>query len=489
MKDRLNRTKFSRTVVALLVVGIIAAVACGASGKKNHTATNSKKAPLAPLSYDPNLSLAPLVEKVSPAVVNIQISKKVKMTGMGGPSSLFDFFFGPRERGFGGHNGIPENMQKAMGSGFIIDSKGYVVTNHHVVHGADEIEVKLSDERSFAATIVGSDERTDVALLKIEGAKGLPSVQFGDSTKMKVGDHVVAIGNPFGLDHTVTSGIVSAKARVIGAGPYDDFIQTDASINPGNSGGPLFNLSGEVIGINTAISRSGQGIGFAIPSDLAEGLIDSIKDKGKVVRGWLGIVFQPLDDALVKVLKLENNNGALVTQVNADSPGAKGGLQERDVIISVDGKKLSSARDLPVMVAGLRPEKTYPFEVVRDGKTKVLKVKIGTMPDDLSASNGTPEKLDTNVKLGFSVVPLDAATRSQLGAEAVSNGVVVAKVKPGSSAAKTLQRGDIITEVNRQTISSIADFEAVVQKVSKGDDLLVRIFRRGGWIYSAIRLE
>ncbi|MBN2341777.1 MAG: DegQ family serine endoprotease [Deltaproteobacteria bacterium] len=485
-----NKPKFSSTVIALLIVGIIAAVACGASGGKKNPATKSaKQAPLAPLSYDPNLSFAPLVEKVSPAVVNIKISKKVKATGFGGPSSLFDFFFGPRERGFGRPDGLPDYAQKAMGSGFIIDAAGYVVTNHHVVDGADEIEVTLSDERVFQAEVVGSDERTDVALLKLKEAGKLPTVQFGDSSALKVGDHVVAIGNPFGLDHTVTSGIVSAKERVIGAGPYDEFIQTDASINPGNSGGPLFNLSGEVIGINTAIARTGQGIGFAIPSDLAKGLIDSIREKGKVVRGWLGIVFQPLDEPLKNVLKLKDTKGALVTQVNEGSPGDTGGLQAKDVIVAVNNKRLNSARDLPSMVAGLRPEQTYPFTVIRDGKEKTLNIKIGTMPDDIGSPNSTQEKTDTNKKLGFSIAPLDAMSRSQLNAESLSGGVVVTEVNPDSHAAESIQRGDIITEVNNMPINTLESFKAAVSKTQIGDDMLLRIYRKGAWTYAAIRIQ
>jgi serine protease Do len=485
-----SRSHFPRTIVALLTVGLIAAVACGASGKKHQQGTSAKSqnAPLSPLSYDPNVSLAPLVEKVGPAVVNIKISKKMKMRGFGGPSSLFDFFFGPRDRGYGAPDEVPDYAQKAMGSGFIIDSHGYVVTNHHVVDGADEIEVTLSDERTFAAEVVGSDERTDVALLKLKDADKLPVVHFGDSSKLNVGDHVVAIGNPFGLDHTVTAGIVSAKERVIGAGPYDEFIQTDASINPGNSGGPLFNLAGEVVGINTAISRNGQGIGFAIPSDLARGLIHSIRETGKVVRGWLGIVFQPMDDNLAKVLNLKSSKGALVTQVVAGSPGEKGGIKERDVIMAVNGKALKSSRDLPALVASLAPEKVYTFDIVRDGKNKTLKIKIGTMPDDLTAAAAEGKSGGSDAGPGFNVAPLDTLTRSQLGAESVTGGVVVTDVNRESDAAKSLQRGDIITEVNRNPVSSVDDFNAAIKSLKKGDDLLVRVFRRGGWLYGVIRL-
>ena len=278
--------KTHQLAIGALSVAVIAAVACGAAGGKS-IRNEGGPPPMSPVTYDPRVSLAPLVDKVGGAVVNIQTTSRIRQRGFRGQGSLFDFFFGPGGPG----SGVPmpaEQKRQSVGSGFIIDPEGYVVTNRHVVAGADEIEVQLSDNRTFRARRVGEDERTDVALLQLENARSLPSVAFGSSDRMRVGDRVVAIGNPFGLDHTVTEGIISAKERVIGAGPYDDFIQTDASINPGNSGGPLFNLSGEVIGINTAIARTGQGIGFAIPSDLARGVIESLRRDGKVTRGWLG---------------------------------------------------------------------------------------------------------------------------------------------------------------------------------------------------------
>ena len=495
---RLSRQNFisqkSLRWTGVIAAILVAVVACGASGKKNEPASSGahKNAgpPLAPLSYDPKQSLAPLVERVSPAVVNIKTSVKVRGGfGMNDPGRLFEFFFGPQGDSFGAvPPQMPEQQRQAMGSGFIIDRDGYVVTNHHVVNGADDIEVTLVDERSFTAEVVGSDERTDVALLKLKDASNLPVVNFGSSDALKVGDHVVAIGNPFGLDHTVTSGIVSAKERVIGAGPYDDFIQTDASINPGNSGGPLFNLAGEVVGINTAITRTGQGIGFAIPSDLARGLIDSIREKGKVVRGWLGIVFQPLDKELAAFLGAKDSSGALVTRVNPGSPGEKGGLKERDVILEVDGRKLNSSRDLPALVAGVAPGRSVPFRILRNAKEQELSIAVGDMPEDFSEEAGPAKAGDEAAKnLGFSVAPLDDRTRTRLGADGVT-GVVVTGVAPDGPA-KALARGDIIVEVNRKPVSSVEEFRAASSSLRKGDQMLLRLFRRGGWLYAIIRLQ
>jgi serine protease Do len=475
--------KSKRVWTTCLVLAFVAAVACGAAGDKP-----KGKAPLEPLTYDPQLSLAPLVEKVAPAVVNIRTTMSVRMTGLPGAEQFFEFFFGPRGRG------MPmqpqERKQEAAGSGFIIEKNGLVVTNHHVVDGASEIEVQISDERKFDADLVGSDERTDLALLRLRGAKGLPTVAFGDSDALRVGDHVVAIGNPFGLDHTVTAGIVSAKERVIGAGPYDAFIQTDASINPGNSGGPLFNLEGEVVGINTAIVPQGQGIGFAIPSSLAKDLIQSLQSDGKVVRGWLGLVFQPLDEALAKAFGVGKDEGALVADVTAGSPAEKAGIAIGDVIVEVGGKKLEDARQLPALVAKLKPGAKAPVTVVRQGKRKTITVEIGEMPSEIAGDK--PPKVSqpdegVHTTLGFSVRPLDENLRRRVGAQGVE-GVVVSDVDPRAAAGDALRSGDVIAEVNRTPVRDVAEFDAIVKDLKKGDDVLVRVFRQGTWSYIVIRL-
>ncbi len=473
----------------MLALVLFAAVACGAASARDKN--KKQNGPLSPTTYDPQISLAPLVDKVSPAVVNIRTRTTVRgMQGMMGPEGLFEFFFG-RRQGRGDPFGRTERTLQAAGSGFIIDSGGLVVTNHHVIKDVDEIEVQLSDDRIFMAQVVGSDQRTDVALLRLDKAKGLPTVEFGDSEALKVGDRVVAIGNPFGLDHTVTAGIVSAKERVIGAGPYDDFIQTDASINPGNSGGPLFDLSGYVIGINTAVNRNAEGIGFAIPSNLARDMIEALKNGGTVVRGWLGVVPQPLTDELAQVLGLPDKAGALVANVQADSPAKKGGLKVRDVIVKIDGKKLKNSRGIYPLIAGLKPGKTVSFSVIRDGKRKTLKVKIGTRPDDDEAGDGSTGKKSTvtqTPKLGIQIDDLNDNLRRRLGAEDAVRGVVVTELEMDSPLRKVVRKGDIITELNRDPVGDVASFREIVTKLGSGDDLLLLIYRRGAWIYQVVRL-
>ena len=481
---------------------VIALVACGATGAKNKTAEtgktsraqSEKTAPLTPLTYDPRISLAPLVERLGAAVVNIQITQKVRMRGGMPGGNLFEFFFGPQGQEGGPFGRPAERQRQSMGSGFIIDASGLVVTNHHVVKDADEIEVKLHDSRTFSAKLVGSDERTDVALLKLDKASGLPTVTFGSSADMRVGDRVVAIGNPFGLDHTVTEGIISAKERIIGAGPYDDFIQTDASINPGNSGGPLFNLKGEVIGINTAITRTGQGIGFAIPSDLASSVIASIQSSGKVTRGWLGVTFQPMDADLARALGAPNADGALVSEIVADSPAQKGGVQVRDIIVGVAGKKVKNASELPARVAVLKPGQKVVFDLLRNGKPAKVTVEIGEMADDgegvsgAGKGKGAGKDAEAAKQLGIEVVPLDDNLKRRLQADAVKSGVVVSAVKPDGPAARGLREGDIIVEVNREAVTDVASFHKRLSDLRKGDDVLLQIYRRGTWRFLVIRL-
>jgi serine protease Do len=472
------------TKLTILVLAIFAAFSCGASGVKGKD-TQGEATAAAACAAQP--SLAPLVDKVAGAVVNIRTKVKVSSPGGAvGPDRLFEWFFGPR-----GNRQLPfpsperEQIQRSMGSGFIIDASGIVATNRHVVEGAEEIEVQLSDERKFDAEIIGSDERTDLAVLRLKNAKGLPAASFGDSNMLRVGDYVVAIGNPFGLDHTVTLGIVSAKERVIGAGPYDEFIQTDASINPGNSGGPLFNLRGEVIGINTAIAPQGQGIGFAIPSSLAKSLIDTLRKEGRVMRGWLGISFQPLTEELAKAFKVSANKGAVVANVSPGSPAAAANIKTGDVILEVNGTKLKSARDLPRLVAALRPGSNSSFLMMREGKQQTLTVKIGEMPEEggSAAQKGRSNRGPVNTQLGFEVVPLDDQLKQRLNAEGIERGVVVSRIDPNGIAAGALSEGDIIFEVNRNRISSVADFKEKTKEYKSGGRLLLLVFRGGSWTY------
>lgn len=486
---KIRRNKWIQLTLLLVIIAIASAVACGAAppgnrhGKGKHDGT-----PLSPTTYNPQVSLAPLIKKVSPAVVNIRTTVKVRRNSNFMGPDIFEWFFGPRGRGRSPFPS-PDSAQKqrSMGSGFIVDKTGLVVTNHHVVVNADEIEIQLSDDRTFKADLVGSDERTDVALLRLRGGKNLPTVSFGNSEKLEVGDHVVAIGNPFGLDHTVTSGIVSAKARRIGAGPYDDFIQTDASINPGNSGGPLFDLSGQVIGINTAIAPQGQGIGFAIPSKMAQSVIASLTNNGKVVRGWLGIAFQPVDDTLAQAFKVKTKDGAMVANVTPGSPAEKGGLRNGDIIIEVAGKKLDEASDLPTLVASLSPGKVAGFKVLRNGKSKTLKVKIGEMPDSTDGRPALKSREKGKTALGFHVESLDDRNKKMLGIKDIE-GVVVTQVDPGSAANEGISSGDVIVEVNRQKVRNLKEFNEKTKNLHSSDDMLLLVYRNGGWRYVVIRL-
>ncbi|MCU0660939.1 MAG: DegQ family serine endoprotease [Myxococcota bacterium] len=489
---RMLRTKNTTLMSLLAMAGLAAAmaVACGAASSKDAGADAKAKkddAPLAPISYDPRISLSPLVEKVGPAVVNISTSQVVRrpMSPFGGMDP-FEFFFGPR-----GPQGMPgpemDRKARSLGSGFIIDKSGVVVTNNHVVAGADEIEVQLSDKRKFKGKVIGTDPRTDVAVLRLEGAKNLPTVMLGDSDALKVGDQVVAIGNPFGLDHTVTAGIVSAKERVIGAGPYDQFIQTDASINPGNSGGPLFNLRGEVVGINTAIAPQGQGIGFAIPSNQARHVSDSLSRDGKVVRGYLGLLLQPLDEQLGSAMGVKNGQGALVAEVTSGSPAEAAGVQAGDIVVEVAGKAVKDSRSLQNAVAGLKPGSKVKLKVIRNKDAKNLDVTIGEMPSEPGeATSGKKAKADA--RLGFGVSALSGELRQRLGLPPSAQGVVVDGVDESAPASEVLRPGDIITEVNRKSVRSVEDFKAATTSLKKGDDMLLRLNRQGQWLYAVIRL-
>ena len=353
-------------------------------------------------------SFSQLAEKSTPAVVNIR-TVKVMQGGGGsvfrhfqkGPWSKEDPFNEFFEKFFGDR--VPrEFKQRSLGSGFILDKEGYIVTNNHVVESADEIEVKLNDGQEFEAEIVGRDANTDIALIKIKSGDDFPFITLGDSDALKIGEWVLAIGNPFGLEHTVTAGIVSAKGRVIGAGPYDDFIQTDASINPGNSGGPLLNMKGEVVGINTAIVASGQGIGFAVPVNLAKGIIEQLKTKGEVTRGWLGVAIQDISEEMSEYYGLDDKKGALVAEVFEGDPADQAGIQAGDVIVAVNGEKIESSRDLTRIIAGIPVGDNAKISVLRNGKTKTFKVGIARRDEDRLAS-GDRQSTEQKEALGIRV--------------------------------------------------------------------------------------
>ena len=421
-----------------------------------------------------------LAEMASPAVVNIRTVKTIKGGGpvfrqfqrdpWGRKGPFKDFF----ERYFG------EDMQKefkqpSLGSGFIIDKDGFVVTNNHVIEDADQIKVKLKDEREYDATIVGRDPNTDIALLKIDSGQNLPTIELGDSDKLKVGQWVVAIGSPFGLEHTVTAGIVSAKGRVIGSGPYD-VIQTDASINPGNSGGPLLNLNGEVVGINTAIVASGQGIGFAIPVNLAKGIIVALQTEGEVTRGWLGVAIQDLSGDMAEYYEVENKKGVFVMDVFKGDPADKAGIKPKDIILEVNGQRIITSRQLTGMIAGIPVGESAKIKILRDGKEKTVKVKIVKRDETKLASRGRPTEQAEEFGIRVSDLTPEIAQRLNI---AETSGVIVSEIQSGGKGEEAdIRVGDIIKEINRRPIETVSDYQEILSQVDSGESVNLFIRRK-----------
>jgi serine protease Do len=423
-----------------------------------------------------------LAEKASPAVVNIRTVKTIKGGGQVfrhfmrppmGPNDPFHEFF---ERFFGDER-QREFKQRSLGSGFIIDKEGYIVTNNHVIEDADEIRVQLRNEKEYDAEIVGRDPNTDIALIKIKGPPNLPVLKLGDSDALKVGEWVVAIGNPFGLDHTVTAGIVSAKGRVIGAGPYDDFIQTDASINPGNSGGPLLNLEGEVIGINTAIVASGQGIGFAIPINMALGIVEQLRQKGEVTRGWLGVGIQDVTGEVAEYYGLKEGEGVLVAQVFPGDPAEKAGIQSQDIILEVNGEKVGSSRELSRLIAEIGVGENVEIKLLRNGKEKALTVTLAKR-EDTRVTAEKPRK-ETEAQIGIQVADLTPEMARRLNLPETQQGVVVVDVATGGKAeAAGIMEGDVIKEINHTPTHSVKAFKEALEKVKDGETLQMFILRK-----------
>jgi serine protease Do len=422
-----------------------------------------------------------LAEKVKPGVVNIRTVRTIKGGGrvfrhffgepFGGRNNPFEDFFGPfseqPQRDF---------KQRSLGSGFIIDNDGHIVTNNHVIAEADQIKVKLFDEQEFDAKVIGRDPKTDLALIKIDGAKGLKPLPLGDSDKLKVGTWVVAVGSPFGLEQTVTAGIVSAKGRIIGAGPYDDFIQTDASINPGNSGGPLVDMGGRVVGINTAIVASGQGIGFAIPVDMANTVVAQLKEKGEVTRGWLGVGIQDLTPELAEYYGIEDQKGILVTQVFEGDPAEKAGVEPNDIIIAVDGQNIGSARELSSLVANTEVGGKTKITLLRNGEKKVVTATLANQPKDLASVGQTSEE---SGELGLQVADLSAERAQQFGLDPDEKGVLVVDVENASRAARADVRvGDIIKGVNRNKVKDLEAYRGLINSIDTKKEVLMLILRR-----------
>ena len=446
-----------------------------------------------------------LAAKCGPAVVNIGTERKASA---GGAEDFFGEMFRNMPPGFekffeqfgeqkgrkapGGKR--PQRKQKSLGSGFLVSEDGYIVTNNHVVAEADVIHVTL-DERNgkgqhFKATLIGSDEETDLALLKVESKKPLPYLVFGNSDDLKVGEWLLAIGNPFGLDHTVTAGILSAKGRNIRSGPFDNFLQTDASINPGNSGGPLLNMEGQVVGINTAIIASGQGIGFAIPSNMAAKIIDQIKNGKKISRGWIGVTIQDVDENSAKALGLKEPAGALVGSVMENEPAAKAGVQDGDVIIAVDKKNIDDSAALLRAIADKAPGSTAVLTVWRDGKTQEITVTLGERKTaQAMGKDGGSQKQQDESLLGLSVRPLKKEERKELKIDK-DEGLLIVSVDPDKAAAEAdLQPGDIILKANQVPVNSPAELSKIVKEVGvKRGAVMLQIQRRGDTYFRAVPL-
>jgi serine protease Do len=469
--------------VSILALGLLLGHGIGAAEPASNTPVAMENAATTSLKQPIEIStIADLAEKMAPTVVNIQVTK-IEKTGIQGfqiPNSPFGDFF---DRYYGQ---MPEGMQprrsEGAGSGVIISKDGYVLTNHHVIDGATKVTVISADKDEFEADIVGSDPKTDLAVLKIKGTEPFQAALLGDSDALRVGESVVAIGNPFGLSHTVTSGIVSAKGRIIGAGPYDDFIQTDASINPGNSGGPLFNRNGEVVGINTAMNPNGQGIGFAVPINTAKPLVPQLIDKGKVIRGYLGVTIQPVTKDLANALDLEGTEGALVADVVPGSPADRGGIESGDVIRSFNGIPVRESHELPSMVANTPVGEQANVGIERKRKEKILMVRISELDSD-SGKRIEPETND-KTQWGLQLQSLTPQLSRQLGMDN-EDGVLISQVMPESPADRAgLRQGDVILEVDQTPIHSAE--EAVTAIRNSGDSLLLTVKRSDGQFFAAL---
>ncbi len=449
-----------------------------------------------------------MVEEYSPAVVNISTKQKPKKVAKEPVSphykipnlpedsplnDLFKHFFGAPHSPGGSGGGSPHGPGfegQSLGSGFIISKDGYLMTNRHVVDGADEIIVRLSDHREFKAELVGSDPRSDVALLKIE-ADDLPVVAINQTKDLKVGEWVLAIGSPFGFDHSVTAGIVSAKGRSLPHENYVPFIQTDVAINPGNSGGPLFNLDGEVVGINSQIySRTGgfMGLSFAIPIDMAMNVVEQIKNKGFVTRGWLGVLIQDVTRELAESFGLSRPYGALVAQVQPGSPSEKAGIIAGDVILNFNGDEVANSASLPPMVGASPADRPAAVEILRQGKHQTIEVIIGALPEDAALKMGSAgsHAIPDN-KMGVVVRELTAEEREQLELKA-EGGVLVKEVKAGAAQKAGIRKGDVIQMINNVWLKDRADFKQQVEDLPEGKSVAVLVYRRQGPIFLALRL-
>jgi len=479
-----------KTVFLFLLIGLLV----GFLGSLYFDSFNFKEPsshlPSVPLPSSAPPSFADLADNVSPAVVNISSTKIVRS------GSIFEDFYSPFREFFGDEffnrflkEQPTERKEKSLGSGFVVAEEGYIITNNHVIEAAEEISIRLVTGKTVGAKIVGVDKKTDLALIKADSWEDLPPpVTFGDSDVLRVGDWVVAIGNPFGLAHTVTAGIVSAKGRVIGAGPYDDFIQTDASINPGNSGGPLFNIRGEVVGINTALfttSGGNIGIGFAVPINMARTIIDQLKEQGEVTRGWLGVNVQLLTPQLAESFKVDEIKGLLVAHVEPNGPAEDAGIQNGDIIIGLAGAPIHTLQDLPRVLQEVPIGTETDITVIRNGEKNVFSITVQEAPDALSDESPAKEP-----PLGLRLKTFSPEIAQRWGYSDPEQGVLVEAVEPGSPADKAgLERGDVIAEVDRQPIKNLQEYRDRLSEGSLQKGVLFLVYRNRGQssLYIAVK--
>ena len=481
-----------RTFFGVLALTLVLGVALGAytSGRAELrrapllAQTPPLQAPILPVQMPlPAGTFARVAEAIKPAVININTVSRG--SGLQGRTPFEEFFGEEFFRRFFGET--PERIpQRSLGSGVIVDPTGIALTNAHVVERATDIEVITLDGSKHRAKVVGMDKKTDLAVLRLDdGKRTFNFARLGDSDRVQVGDWVLAVGSPFGLQSTVTAGIVSAKARQIGQGPFDDFLQTDAAINPGNSGGPLVNMQGEVVGINTAIVAGGSGIGFAIPSNMARKVYVELLAKGKVTRGWLGVSIQPLTPELARSFGAKDVKGVLISDIVPDSPAARAGLKPGDILLEFEGKRLEGPGDLQRAVGLFAPGQSARLKVWREQGESAVEVKIGEAPEEreLQQRQGRARSL-----LGLEVRPITPEIARQLNLRS-SEGVVVTRVEEGSAAAEAgVQRGDVIREVNRQRVTVLADFERLTRSLKEGDKLTMRLQRGQASMYVAFTL-
>ena len=437
------------------------------------------------LSHGSSESISPTIKRLTPSVVNISTTNVIKASPFAAPyqDEYFKKFF---EKFFSDQMPEREFRNKGLGSGFIMSSDGYIVTNNHVVRKAEEIEVILEGGKKYTAKIVGTDPVTDLALLKIDPEGTLPAVEMGDSSALAIGDGVFAIGNPFGLGHTVTAGIVSAKGRALGIGRYDNFIQTDAAINPGNSGGPLFDYEGKVVGVNTAVAARGQGLGFAIPINMTKTVVEHLKVHGRVIRGWLGIMIQDITPEISEALGINRDKGGLISEVKEGSPADKAGLRRGDVIVSAAGEKIPDASTLARKLSLTTPGVDTEFVVLRDGKERVFTIKLVEHPENEKIEE-SPDRAKAEEKLGIEVSEITEQLRNRFKIKA-PGGVIIVKVARGSLASEAgFRPGDVILEVNGGAVGGLDEYQETLEEHGSKETLLFLVERRGRTIYLGVK--